>query len=70
MTILITDGRGTAVHRFEEDHLFIAHPYHDSKVVRYIDRMRRQLENENDTEYSVYSFGCAVDLTDRDPAWQ
>jgi hypothetical protein len=70
MTILISDGRGADVHRFEEEHLFVAPHSHDSKVARYINRVRRTLEDENDTEYFVYSFGCTVDLINLDPAWR
>jgi hypothetical protein len=70
MTILIADERGIDVHRFEEEYLFVDHPYHNSKVACYIDRAWRKLEVENDTDYFVYSFGCGIDLTDLDPAWQ
>jgi hypothetical protein len=70
MTILIADERGTDVHRFEEEHLFVDHHYHNSKVARYIDQVWHKLEGENDTDYFVYSFGCGIDLTNLDPAWQ
>lgn len=70
MTILIAGKRGTDVHRFEEEHLVVDHPYHNSKVARYIDRVHRKLGDENNTEYFIYSFGCGIDLTDLDPAWQ
>jgi hypothetical protein len=70
MTILIADEGRADIHRFEEEHLFVAHPSHNSKVAHDIDRMRRKLEDENDTGYFVYPFGCDVNLTSLDPAWQ
>lgn len=68
--ILVCDTVGTDVHRFEEENLFISHPHHDIKVARYIERVRARLETKNDAEYVVYSFGCAVDLTELDPPWR
>jgi hypothetical protein len=50
MTIIITDGNGTDVHAYDEEHLFVSHPYHDAKVARYIERVRSDLESENETE--------------------
>jgi hypothetical protein len=66
MTILIADRSGTDIYRFEEDELFIAHPRHDWKVARYIDRMCEKLENENNMTYFVHSIGCNIDLTELD----
>jgi hypothetical protein len=61
------DGDGTDVHTYDEEDLFVSHPYHDAKVARYIECVRSDLENENETKYFVYSFGCNIDLRALDP---
>jgi hypothetical protein len=69
MTIIITDGNGTDVHAYDEEHLFVSHPYHDAKVARYIERVRSDLESENETEVFTYSFGRDSNLRSLDPPW-
>lgn len=50
MTIIM-DGNGTDVHTDDEEDLFVAHPYHDVNVARYIEHVRSDLESENETEF-------------------
>ena len=55
MTIIIADKTGTDVRTDDEERLFVAHPCHDVNVARYIERVRSELERENDREYFIYS---------------
>ena len=69
MTIIITDWIRTDVCTDDEERLFIAHPNHDVKVMRYIMCVCSELKHENEREYFVYSFGCDSNLRALDAPW-
>jgi hypothetical protein len=69
MTTIVLDRDGTDVHTDDEEDLFVAQPYHDARVARYIERVRSGLENENEAKYFVCSFGCNIDFRALDSPW-
>lgn len=60
MTTIVLDRDRTDVHTDDEEDLFVAQPYHDARVVQYVERVRGGLGNqsENGTKYLAPSFGC------------